>query len=100
MLKLKLPKKISFSRERLAQFLIKRIGGLFLAFFFVIFSLGLFVFWKYAWSISYFDLSAAGKIPAKALPRTSLENSLQYLEHKENDFNSPLFPLSIRDPFQ
>src|SRR3989338_657638 len=90
-------KKPASSGKRTSDFVINHIGELFVLFFILVFSLGFFVFWKYAWSVSNFQ--AHPRATSQTIPHKTLEGSIQYTQDRNRVFLEPLEPLNIRDPF-
>src|SRR3989338_5392672 len=90
-------KKSANSGKRTSDFVINHIGELFVLFFILVFSLGFYVFWKYAWSVSNFQ--AQPRTTGQTIPHKTLEGSIQYTQDRNKAFLTPLTPLNIRDPF-
>lgn len=96
-LKINILKKPSLSGKRTTNFVINHVGELFILFFVLVFSLGFYIFWKYAWSVSNFQ--AQPRVTSQAISQKTLEGAIQYTQDRNNAFLSPLTPLNIRDPF-
>src|SRR3989338_10453332 len=96
-LKINFFKKPTGSRRRTAGFVINHVGELFLLFFVLVFGLGFYIFWQYAWSVSNFQ--AQPRTTGQTIPHKTLEGSIQYTQDRNKAFLAPLTPLNIRDPF-
>ncbi len=95
--KINLFKKPKSSGKRTTDFFINHVGEVFLLFFVLVFSLGFYVFWKYAWSVSNFQ--AQPRATGQTIPHKTLEGAIQYTQDRNSVFLAPLVPLDIRDPF-
>lgn len=96
-LKINFFKKSTASGKRTADFVINHVGELFILFFILVFSLGFYIFWKYAWSVSNFQ--AQPRATSQTIPHKTLEGSIQYTQDRNKAFLAPLTLLNIRDPF-
>jgi len=95
--KIKFLNKIHITPQKIQGIFISHIGEIFLLVFVVIFGLGFFVFWYFAWRAS--DFKPQTPSITRKIPKKSLDDSLLYMQGKENLFKASLPSLNIRDPF-